>query len=174
MSLDDLEFDHARAAVFDSLADGWDERVARPSTEALSQLIDLIEINGKVVLDIGSGTEFFCQCLPKARPSGSPVTFSENARNPQRKIRRKDSRPGDSQSGFTACRSVATALMSSCATVYPHFRDKRRALLEIRRVLRPSGALIINHFVGRDTVNRIHGSSQNEVLRVDLLPTPTR
>ena len=76
MSLDDLEFDHARAAVFDSLADGWDERVARPSTEALSQLIDLIEINGKVVLDIGSGTGVLLSAVTSKSPaSGSLVTF---------------------------------------------------------------------------------------------------
>ncbi len=173
MSLDDFEFDHARAAVFDSLADGWDERVARPSTEALSQLIDSIEINGKVVLDIGSGTGV----LLSAVTSKSPAKWIACDLS-QRMLDILRERHEGRIAGLETLRADAHCLplcddtidVVLCNGVYPHFRDKRRALLEIRRVLRPSGALIINHFVGRDTVNRIHGSSENEVLRVDLLP----
>lgn len=173
MSCDNSEFDCARATVFDSLADEWDHRVTPPSAEALSQLIDSIEIDGKTVLDIGSGTGVLLSAVAGRSPKKWIACDLS-----QRMLEILRERYEGKIAGLVTLQADAHSLplrddnvdVVLCNGVYPHFHDKRRALSEIRRVLRPSGVLIINHFVCRDRVNSIHGSSENEVLRVDLLP----
>ncbi len=59
-----------------------------------------------------------------------------------------------------------------CHNVFPHFRDRRAALAELARVLRPGGLLLILHDLGRDEVNAIHRAAGGAI-GDDLLPPGT-
>jgi len=43
-----------------------------------------------------------------------------------------------------------------CNAAFPHFEDRKKALAEMVRMLRPGGTLVISHPIGRDAVNRLH------------------
>jgi ubiquinone/menaquinone biosynthesis C-methylase UbiE len=170
------EFDTKRAAVFDAMAEWWDQRVIPPRPELLSELLDSVGVDGKTVLDVGSGTGVLLSAAMHRKPSiWIACDLSE------RMLEVLRAKYGHSMPSLVTLRADAHSLplddgsvdVAICNGVYPHFHDKRRALEEIHRVLRPSGSLIINHFVSRETVNSIHLSSENEVLRADLLPPAT-
>jgi ubiquinone/menaquinone biosynthesis C-methylase UbiE len=50
-----------------------------------------------------------------------------------------------------------------CVNVFPHFCDRSRALAQITRVLKPGGHLWVNHFEGREGLNRFHRDAAAEV-----------
>lgn len=169
-----MAFDHARAAIFDELAPEWDNHVKAPDREALQELVDLLDIDGLVVLDIGAGTGVLLQAVEDRAParwiacdiSKRMLEILQNKY--QGKIKGLEILVADSQDLPLDDQSVDRVV---CNGVFPHFADKAAALLEIYRVLKPGGLLVINHFAGRDKINQIHGSSSNEVLRSDLLMT---
>ena len=43
-----------------------------------------------------------------------------------------------------------------CFSAFPHFSDKRKALEEFHRVLKPTGKLVISHLLRREEVNALH------------------
>lgn len=58
-----------------------------------------------------------------------------------------------------------------CMNVFPHFSEPEKALREFARLLKPGGALWINHFEGRDSLNRFHHEAAPEVSD-HVLPCP--
>jgi demethylmenaquinone methyltransferase/2-methoxy-6-polyprenyl-1,4-benzoquinol methylase len=58
-----------------------------------------------------------------------------------------------------------------CLNVFPHLSDKLGALKEFARVLKPDGSLWVNHFEGRDNLNRFHHEAAPEVSQ-HVLPCP--
>jgi len=58
-----------------------------------------------------------------------------------------------------------------CLNVFPHIMDKSAALTEFARVLKPAGAIWINHFQGREGINRFHHDAAPEVSN-HTLPCP--
>lgn len=58
-----------------------------------------------------------------------------------------------------------------CLNVFPHFTDKQAVLREFRRLLKPQGALWINHFEGRESLNHFHHHAAPEVAE-HALPCP--
>ena len=58
-----------------------------------------------------------------------------------------------------------------CLNVFPHFADKAAVLGAFHRLLREDGQLWINHFRGRDDLNRFHREAAPEVAS-HVLPCP--
>jgi len=58
-----------------------------------------------------------------------------------------------------------------CFSAFPHFRDPAAALLEMHRVLRKNGKLLILHHCSHDQLNLFHSSLEGPV-RNDRLPSP--
>ncbi len=56
-----------------------------------------------------------------------------------------------------------------CFACFPHFQRKTESLLEIKRVLKPGGVLIIAHFASADEINHRHG--KHECVMHDRLPS---
>lgn len=57
-----------------------------------------------------------------------------------------------------------------CYSVWPHIEDPEKAILNIRRILRSGGRLIIWHTQGRDRVNEIHRNIDKVVNNDILIP----
>ena len=57
-----------------------------------------------------------------------------------------------------------------CNAAFPHFEDRRKALGEMIRMLRPGGTLVVSHPIGREAVNKLH-REVSPVVAKDRLPT---
>lgn len=64
------------------------------------------------------------------------------------------------------CQSYDLAL---CHNVFPHFDDKRAALLKLVSTLKLSGKFIVSHFMDSSWVNSLHRKT-NPAVASDLLP----
>ena len=56
-----------------------------------------------------------------------------------------------------------------CFGLFPHIVDKKAALFEFRRVLKPDGPIVIAHLMGRAELNALHAGFSGPV-RHDRLP----
>lgn len=46
-----------------------------------------------------------------------------------------------------------------CFAVFPHISDKRKAMEEFFRILKPSGKLVISHLASREKINAFHSNA---------------
>jgi len=58
-----------------------------------------------------------------------------------------------------------------CHNCFPHFQNKPEALVELHRILRQDGNLIILHNLNRQQVNAIHQNAASEIIHQDILPS---
>jgi len=58
-----------------------------------------------------------------------------------------------------------------CFALFPHLKEKLRALEEFRRVLNPGGQLVVAHTMNREELNAFHARVKGPVTS-DLLPKP--
>ena len=56
-----------------------------------------------------------------------------------------------------------------CFSAFPHFSDKKKALEESCRALKPSGRLVISHLARREEINTFH-SKEGHPIGNDLIP----
>jgi ubiquinone/menaquinone biosynthesis C-methylase UbiE len=56
-----------------------------------------------------------------------------------------------------------------CFAVFPHISDKRKAMEESFRILKPSGKLLISHLAKREKINAFH-SKAGHPIGDDLIP----
>ncbi len=162
-----------RKRAFDALAPGWDsgkpdERFAAGGERGLAFLGDL---SGLRVVDLGCGTgRLEALLLPRLGDGSvvavdfSPGMIGEAAR------RCRDPRV------TWLCRDVlGTGLPAESADVvlcfdaFPHFPDAGGVLREVARWLRPGGAVLIWHDLGREQLALVHRRVGPPV-DVDLLP----
>ena len=145
---------------FNTRASTWDERVAEKDTSRLAAMAGCIDIKpGDTMLDVGTGTGVFVPFfLDKIGSKGRLVCldYAEKMLEIARSKRfggnisficadiEDSGLPGDSFDAVV------------CYSVFPHFRDKSRALGEIYRVLKPNCPLFICHTSSRQAINEIH------------------
>jgi ubiquinone/menaquinone biosynthesis C-methylase UbiE len=145
---------------FNSRAATWDENAAEKNPYRLRAMLARLDIKtGASVLDVGTGTGVFVPfLLEKIGCGGSLVCldFSEKMLNIAR------------GKGFTGnirflCAGIENSRLADnsfdavvCYSVFPHFEDKPKALLEINRLLRKDGKLFICHTSSRQAINDIH------------------
>lgn len=159
-----------RVAFFDACAARWQDDTSVPAR--LAALRDRLPLApGQDVLEVGCGTGQISAWLAEQVRPGRVVAVDFAAemvsrarqRNPGIEIRRADvceERCGE------GCFDVAW-----CLNVFPHFRDARAALRNLRAALRPGGHLLILHLNGWRAINEIHTQVGGAVAH-DHLPPP--
>jgi len=151
--------DAATVSFFDSLAGTWDEKNPVDPVRLARILREAGVETGQAVLDVGTGTgRLVPHLLRSVGPRGAVVAV--------------DPSPGM----LTVARGRHSALnllflqaraeklplpgevfdRAICYSVFPHFVEVGQALAEIRRVLRPGGAVLVAHSEGRGAINRHH------------------
>lgn len=165
-----LSFDTTRAQVFDRIAPEWEKIASRTNGEQLQQLIDELDVTGKVVLDVGTGTGVLVATGLEAQPkSWIACDLSEKmldiVRHKYEDHRVQLLQADVHQLPLEAC-SIDIAI---CHQSFPHFHSPKIALAELFRVVKPGGHFVINHFAGCNFINQIHSSAEEAVLHHDLL-----
>jgi len=165
----------SRKAFFNKAAGTWDERYGTPElAHFLRGLIPSFGLKpGQKILDAGTGTGVLIPCLVQAvGPKGSitAIDFAEEmvkicrkkyAHLPNVTVENQDVEKLDFPSRFFDA--------VTCFGLFPHIEDKEKALLQMNRVLRKEGRLIISHALSRDELKARHRDVTLAVAK-DTLP----
>ncbi len=159
---------------FERRAPDWDSRMPAHLDETLRRLVATFAAElgaARAILEIGTGTGALIPCLLERAPAARLVSLDlAHAMLCQAHQRCPGARlvQGDVHAlPFPAAARSFDLVV--CHNSFPHFADKRRALAEIGRVLRPGGQILILHNNSRARVNAIH-SQAGAPIAEDLLP----
>jgi len=159
---------------FNSRAEIWDENIAEKDTNKLTQMAERIELKPEsVVLDVGTGTGVFLPYLLKNIGENGKIVALDLAEEMLAKARAKY--PGEHVEFLHADIMeipIYDEMFDSvvCYSSFPHFRDKHKALTEMKRVMKFGGRMYICHTSSRDHINGIHATLPG--MENDLLPAP--
>ena len=157
---------------FNEQAEHWDKMVAEKDASKLEQMVGRLRIKrGDRILDVGAGTGVLLPYLLKKVGGGGEVIALDHAEKMLSKAKAKDFKE---RIDFL-CADVMTLPIESgiidaviCYSSLPHFPDKAKAMIEIKRVLKKDGWVFVCHTVGSEHINQIH--RQIHLVQNDLLP----
>ena len=147
---------------FNSRAATWDEKVAEKDLSRLKAMLARLDIkSGATVLDVGTGTGVFVPLLLKKIGREGNLVCLDFAEEMLKIAQTKDFKGNISY----LCADIENSRLDDntfdavvCYSVFPHFRDKPKALKEINRLLKKDGQLFICHSSSRQVINEIHRS----------------
>jgi len=163
-----------RIAFFDRHAENW--RDSQPPVEAIiarfEQVKELLALKpGHNVLELGCGpgqyTKWIYDQVKPGRVTStdfSPAMIAEASRQML---------PVDFMISDICTEPPELSMYHNvfCYNAFPHFRDKKSALRNIRRSLRRGGVLVVLHFMNRHQLSEFHaqvgGPVQNDVIPSD-------
>ena len=145
---------------FNKKADIWDETIAEKDTDKLSRMAERLNIEpGSAVLDVGTGTGVFIPFLLSRTGKEGRITALDFAEEMLEKARTKGFNGNiDYLNADAASLPLADETFDAvvCYSTFPHFQDKLKALVEINRVTRRGGKLLICHTNSRTMINQFH------------------
>lgn len=159
--------------AFDALAARWDSLKPDEAVAAgVKRGLDLLgDFAGKDVVDLGCGTGRLEAILLPGLGEGRVVAIDFSPAMIEAATRRS----ADPRVTWL-CRDVLEAGLANgsadvvlCFDAYPHFPDGDAVLREVARWLRPGGAFLLWHDVGREQLARVHRRAGPPV-DGDLLP----
>jgi ubiquinone/menaquinone biosynthesis C-methylase UbiE len=169
----------SRKAFFNQAASSWDNNIYTPKLLGfLAQIVPKFNLTvGQKILDVGTGTGLLIPFLLNAvGPSGhvTAVDFAEkmveicktkNIQHPNVNVivQQVENLQFSSES-FDAI---------TCFGLFPHLENKEKALLEMNRVLKGGGRLIIAHALSSAEIKSHHHNASPAVAH-DLLPEEAR
>jgi ubiquinone/menaquinone biosynthesis C-methylase UbiE len=160
---------------FDRLADEWDLHYTAEDLERLSHLVDDLGVNeGMDILDLGCATGVLFDLLRRRVGPQGTVTGVDFSLKMAQKAHRNF--PFDNVNVVDADAlnlpfADKTFDMAVAFSSFPHFSDKKKALLEAYRVLKPGAGLYIIHLVSSKKVTEMHQKAGGPLTH-DELPSP--
>lgn len=160
---------------FDSLADEWDLHYTAEDLERLSHLVDDLGINeGMDIINLGCATGVLFDLLRRRVGPQGTVTGVDFSLKMALKAHRNF--PFDNVNVVDADAlnlpfADQTFDMAVAFSSFPHFSDKKKALLEAYRVLKPGASLYIIHLVSSKKVTEMHQKAGGPLAH-DELPSP--
>ena len=137
----------ARRSYFNSIAENWNKKV--PLSDRVVSLLDRCEIkSGEKVLDVGSGTGRLSELIQQKVGNFGHVVSVDFSYD----MLVEAKRGGRNNTLHFMCADVLELPCINnyfnkviCYSAFPHFRDQKKALLEMHRVLETNGKLFIFH-----------------------------
>ncbi len=159
-------------AYFNEKAAIWDENISEKDSTKLEVMAARLNIKpGSMVLDVGTGTGVFLPYLLSNIGNKGKIVALDFAEEMLKKTLAKSFKGNIDylQADITRIPLHDNIFDSVvCYSSFPHFQDKPKALIEIKRVLNPGGSLFICHTSSRIEINHIH--NQIEIMDKDILP----
>lgn len=159
-------------SFFNQKAATWDETNSEPDAAKLEEMAERLEIEpASTILDVGSGTGVFLPYLLSRTNDNVQVVALDFAEEMLKRARGKSLKRWvdylHADATAIPVRSEAFDIVL-CYSSFPHFQNKRKALSEIKRVIKTGGRLLICHTSSRAEINDIH--RQIPDLENDLIP----
>lgn len=165
---------NAKAAFFDDLAQGWEERNYPPAVRArLTPLANAFPLApGMTVLDLGCGEGILIPYIRERVGEFGRLIELDPSEAMLRGAARKDGgRPwllkASAESIPLPSSYVDTVIAFAC---FPHFDAPSQALSEAFRVTKPRGRIVVAHLLNREELRRHHAAHfqvENDVLPDD-------
>jgi len=159
-------------SYFNSQADIWDEKIAEKDYAKLEDMAKRLNIQpGSIVLDVGTGTGIFIPVLINKVGNKGKLVCLDVAKQMLAKAKKKNFKGNIAY----ICGDISNTRLADelfdvvvCYSSFPHFKDKTKALQEIKRLLKKMGRLFICHTSSRSAINEVHQKVPE--LATDLIP----
>ncbi len=158
-----------RQEFFDTAAATWDKRYqTKELLLFLQRLMPMLNIRlGDRILDIGAGTGILIPFLLKAVGQTGHVTAIDYSKKMIELCRAKYDRFPNFSAVVQRVENLefSSELFNAitCFAAFPHFANKKRALHEMNRVLKPNGKLTIAHALGSKQIENHHHDAASVV-----------
>ncbi len=162
---------------FDNYAEEWDSvnRYNKPP-EVFRQMVALLGLkHGAKVVDLGCGTGILIPYLLEAVGNDGIIYAVDISHKMLARLSQKftadNIKPFAVQAeGLSGIKDTVDALI--CFSTFPHIEDKKLALFEMSKILKPGGKLLISHFSSRNEINAFHATLPEPICR-HVLPDDT-
>ena len=164
----------SRRAYFNEVAESWDQMyyTSEPAV-FLKELVQRFGLKlGQIILDAGTGTGVLVPFLLEAIGSSGSVTAIDYAENMIKVFRSKFSNLRNVRAELKDVEDLdlpaETFDAAVCFGLFPHLEHTEQALMNLNRVLKRDGRLVIAHALGSSEI-REHHKGVSPVAQ-DLLP----
>lgn len=157
---------------FNSLAEKWDD-ICSHDAEKISRILDMAELKeGDRVLDVGTGTGVMIPFLQERVGARGLITAVDVAENMLKIAQRKNDAPNVAfmHADITTADLEGSFDLIICYSVFPHFKDRQKAIKNMYRFLKPGGRMLICHSQSRKEINELHMNSSSKEINRDHLP----
>lgn len=164
-----------RQEFFNTSAITWDKNFYTPKlTNFLAQIVSTFQLmQGQKILDVGTGTGVLIPFLLKAVGPLGHVTAVDFAENMVEICKIKNIHHPNITVMVQQVENLQFASESfdavTCFGLFPHLENKELALLQLNRVLKSGGKLIIAHALSSQEIRRHHHNAAPAVAN-DVLP----
>ncbi len=162
---------------FEDLSVDWDDRQPAGRDQLLHELLapyDPFFSQCRSILEVGTGTGALIPVLRERYPDTNLVSMDI--------AHRMLTKAGARQPGTALIQAdihhlpIAPGQFDGliCHNAFPHFWWMQEALVEMKKVLRAPGHLLIFHDISREHVNAVHQKAHNPIIHDDILPEGLR
>ena len=162
-------------AFFNQAANTWDKHFCTPKLiDFLEQIVPAFNLTlGQKILDVGTGTGILISFLLKAVGPTGHVTAIDYAEKMFEICKAKYTRYPNVNIMVQQVEKLPFSPDSfdaiTCFGLFPHLENKKEALSQMNRVLKPGGKLIIAHALSSTEIKSHHQNASSAVAH-DVLP----
>jgi ubiquinone/menaquinone biosynthesis C-methylase UbiE len=165
----------SRKTYFNKAANSWDKRFHTPNLSSfLEKLVPQFGLEpGQNILDVGTGTGVLIPYLIReVGPAGSvtAIDYSENmiqiCKTKHSHLKNVSVRLQDIEEDAFPTESFDAVI---CFGLFPHLKNKEKALQNINHLLKASGTLIIAHALSSEELKAHHNNASSAVVHDMLL-----